>query len=68
MVQYVTADNQRYGRVLDGQCRVLATLHELCDVVGETLLFDYPTGDVRQAPLYDLATLLQMARTRQAKE
>lgn len=68
VVQYVTADNQRYGRVLDGQCRVLATLPELCDVVGETLLFDYPTGDVRQAPLYDLATLLQMARTRQAKE
>lgn len=62
VVQYVTADGQYYGRLLDGKCRVLATLPNLCDVVGNTLLFDYPTGDVRQTTLYDLSALLQMAK------
>lgn len=64
VAQYVTADNRCYGRLLDARCRVLATLPDLCDVVGDTLLFDYPTGDVREATLYDLDALLQLARQR----
>lgn len=66
VAQYMTADGQYYGRLLDERCRVLATLPDLCDVVGDTLLFDYPTGDVRACPLYSLEELLQMARSAQA--
>lgn len=69
VAQYVTADGRYYGRLLDEKCRVLATLPDLCDVTDDGLLFDYPTGDVRQTPVYSLEELLQMAeRYRQTQE
>lgn len=62
VVQYVTTEDEYYGRLLDRQCRVLADLPELCDVTQDTLLFDYPSGNVRQCGIYDLEDLLQMAQ------
>lgn len=66
IAQYVTADGHYYGCLLDVKCRVLATMPNLCDVVGNRLLFDYPTGDVREAPLYSLQELLSMAHDAQS--
>ena len=42
VVQYVTTEDEYYGRLLDRQCRVLAEMPDLCDVMDGTLLFDYP--------------------------
>lgn len=66
VVQYVTTEDEYYGRLLDRQCRVLAEMPDLCDVMDGTLLFDYPSGNVRQCRIYDLEELLQMAQTEQA--
>mgnify|MGYP001851097304 CR=1 FL=1 len=62
VAQYITAEGYFYGELLDDQCRVLATLPYLCDVVGERLIFDYPTGNVRESPIYPVDNLLQMAQ------
>ena len=62
VVQYVTTDGYFYGELLDEDCRVLAVLPYLCDVVDIRLIFDYPTGNLRVSRIYNREELLQMAR------
>lgn len=59
--QYITADGERLGQLLDEKCRVLAELPYLSDVIGETLIFDYPTGDIRKSKIYSLEELMDIA-------
>ncbi len=61
VVQYVTADGYCYGQLLDGKCEVLAELPYLCDVIGARLIFDYPTGDLRETRIYEVEELKGMA-------
>lgn len=62
VVQYVTADGYCYGQLLDEKCEVLADLPYLCDVAGETLLFDYPSGNIRTARIYNIKELIEIAQ------
>ena len=62
VAQYITADGVQYGELLDRNCRVLAELPHLCDVIGETLYFDYPTGDIRCTRIYTIDALTEKAR------
>ena len=62
--QYTTADGYHYGELLDEQGNVLAELPYLCDVYGDTLVFDYPSGDVRQTRIANTEQLLQLAKDR----
>ncbi len=62
VAQYVTAEGSCYGRLMDENCEVLADLPCLCDVIGETLLFDYPTGNLRSARIYDIGELKEIAQ------
>lgn len=57
VAQYTTTDGYRYGQLLNERCEVVADLPYLCDVSGETLYFDYPTGNMRQTRIYDINTL-----------
>ena len=43
---------------------MLAELPYLCDVYGDTLVFDYPSGDVRQTRIANTDQLLQLAKDR----
>lgn len=61
VVQYITADGYCYGQLLNEQGEVLAELPYLCDVTGETLIFDYPTGDIRESCIYDVEEMIVMA-------
>ena len=63
VAQFVTADGYCYGRLLNGKCEVLAELPYLCDVINNVLIFDYPTGDLRQSRIYDTEELLAAAHT-----
>lgn len=63
VVQYVTAEGDCYGQLLNGKCEVLAELPGLCDVIGERLIFDYPTGDLRETRIYKLEDLREVALT-----
>ena len=62
VVQFMTADGYYYGQLLDEDCGVLAELPWLCDVVGEKLIFDYPTGNMRESRIYDIEELVSIAR------
>lgn len=61
VAQFVTADGYCYGRLLNEDCEVLAELPYLCDVINNVLIFDYPTGDLRQSRIYDTEELLAAA-------
>lgn len=61
VVQYVTADGYCYGQLLNGKCEVLAELPYLCDVTDDMLIFDYPTGDLREVRIYEIGELVEAA-------
>jgi len=64
VVQYVTADGYYYGQLLNEKCEVLANLPYLCDVVKEDLIFDYPTGNIRESRIYKIDELIEMAQNK----
>ncbi len=64
VVQFVTADGYCYGQLLDSRCRVLAELPYLSDVIGNMLIFDYPTGNLREAQIYEIGDLCEMAENK----
>ena len=67
ITQYITTDGYFYGQLLNETCEVLADLPYLCDVIGETLLFDYPTGNMRQSRIYNKNELIELAQKETAK-
>jgi serine/threonine protein kinase/WD40 repeat protein len=59
ITEYVTTDGQRYGLLLDGKtCETLARLPNLCDIIGERLIFDLNSGCLRETRLYHTSELL----------
>lgn len=62
ITEYITADGQRYGLLLDEHCETLAYLPQLCDIVGEELLFDYHKGELRKTRIYHINELEQLAQ------
>lgn len=61
VVQYVTADGYFYGQLLNEDCEVIADLPYLSDVIGERLIFDYPTGNMRETRIYNIDELIDLA-------
>lgn len=62
ITQYYTSDRDLYGTLLNEKCEKLAELPWLCDIVGDELIFDYPTGNLRKAHIYELDELVSLAR------
>jgi nitrite reductase/ring-hydroxylating ferredoxin subunit len=62
LTEYVVGDGFRFGLLLNSQCETLAYLPYLCDYAGGSLIFDYPTGDLRESPIYDIDELIGLAR------
>lgn len=65
IAQYVTADGDFFGVLMNQKCEELARLPRLCDVVNDMLVFDYPTGNLRKSRIYTLNELLETARNYQ---
>lgn len=51
--QYVAVDGEYSGQLLSKECEVLAELPYLRDVMGDRLIFDYPTGSIREVKIYE---------------
>ncbi len=64
VVQYVTAEGECFGQLLNESCEILADLPYLCDIVGERFIFDYPTGNMRQTRIYTIEELIDMAQNK----
>lgn len=62
MTEYITAEGERYGLLLNGDCEVIADLPGLCDILPDgTLLFDDMYGTVRQTRIYSITELIALA-------
>lgn len=64
ITEYVTAEGERYGLLLNEQCETLAYLPYLSDIVGDELIFDYPTGNMRKSRIYDINELIGLAQNK----
>lgn len=61
IAQYVCADGSFYGVLMNGQCETLAHLPCLCDVSDGMLVFDFPSGNIRTSPIFELDELKEKA-------
>lgn len=61
MQYFTTLRGTRYAFLLNDSFETLAVLPYLCDVVGDELIFDCPSGSLRSNPIYSLPMLLELA-------
>lgn len=63
MTEYITAEGERYGLLLNEACETVAELPGLCDVFSDgTFLFDDMYGTVRKTRMYSITELLALAK------
>lgn len=62
IAEYLSAagDGKRFGVLLDDRFRKIAVLPNLCDVLGNELVFDYESGNLRRCRLYSLEELVSL--------
>lgn len=61
ITEYISAEGERYGLLLAENGDTLARLPCLCDIVQDRLVFDYPSGVLRQSRIYSLQELTALA-------
>ena len=61
ITEYTSAQGERYGLLLDQKLQTLAVLPYLCDIMGDRLIFDYPSGNLRETHIFTLPELRQLA-------
>ncbi len=64
LTEYVRADGERYGLLLDQNLEILADLPDLCDIdaADRTLYFDYKNGELRKCHLYSIQELIDLGK------
>lgn len=60
ITEYIATSGERYGLLLDEHMEKLAYLPGLCDVVGDMLVFDCGSGNLRQCRLYSIQELIAL--------
>ncbi|MCD7836420.1 MAG: WD40 repeat domain-containing serine/threonine protein kinase [Lachnospiraceae bacterium] len=63
ITEYVSAEGERYGILLDGRLQKLANLPNLCDILEDTLVFDFESGNLRFCRLYSLQELIALGES-----
>lgn len=64
IIEYISAEGERYGLLLDETCETLAKLPGLCDILADgTLVFDDTRGNLRQSRIYSKQELLTLAES-----
>ena len=62
MTEYISAEGERYGILLNERCEPVADLPGLCDVLPDgTLFFDDMYGTIRKTRIYSITELLALA-------
>ena len=63
LTEYVTAEGERYGLLLDDELEPVAYMPDLCDVWEDKAIFDDKSGNLRQCRLYSLQELVALGET-----
>lgn len=58
--RYTEVNGGCFGELLNSEFEVAARLPYLSDVIDENLIFDYPTGSIRESRIYDIEELAGM--------
>lgn len=62
IAQYISTDGKTYGVLMNQNCETIAEMPYLCDVLDDTLIYDFPNGSIKTSPIYSLAELKEMAK------
>lgn len=62
ITEYVDAQGERFGLLLNSRLETLARLPGLCDILGDRAIFDDYSGNLRQCRLYSLKELVDLGR------
>lgn len=65
ITEYVSAEGERYGLLLNKRLETLAYLPNLCDVSGEMLVVDDKSGNLRQSRLYSIQELIALGENKE---
>ena len=60
--QYVTAEGEKYGYLLDDKLNKKAYFPNLCDVVNDSILYDDGTGEIKTTKIFSLCELKELAK------
>ena len=63
ITEYINTAGERYGLALNDKLEITAYLPGLCDVMGNELIFDYESGNLRRSRLYSLQELIALGDT-----
>lgn len=63
IAQYVSADKGSYGIIMDQAFEPVARIPYLCDISGDMLVCDLPSGVIRLSPIYGLDELKDKAES-----
>lgn len=63
ITEYISAEGERYGLILNEHFETLAYLPGLCDITEEYLVFDYKSGNLRHSRLYSLQELIDLGES-----
>lgn len=67
ITEYVSAEGERYGLLLNERLETLAYLPDLCDISGEMLIFDDKAGNLRQSRLYSVQELIALGENKEVQ-
>lgn len=66
--QYMTAEGEYYGVLMNDKLEELARFPGLCDVIGEKLVFDLPSGCIRTTEIRSIEELRSAAAAKAAQQ
>lgn len=67
ILEFVSAQGERYGLLMNESLETLARLPGLCDIVGERLIFDDNIGNLRESRIYSTQELIALGnKTKEA--
>ena len=68
ITEYINADGERYGLLLNDRLEAKAKLPGLCDVFENKAVFDYKSGDLKISDIYSLKELIAKAESLNARK
>ncbi len=63
IAQYISAEGMYYGVLMNKKFEPIAKMPYLCDIAGDTLIYDLPAGNIKVSPIFELDELKEKAKS-----
>lgn len=61
--QYISSEGMYYGVLMNKKFEPIAKMPYLCDISGDMLIYDLPSGNIKISPVYELNELKEKAKS-----